>query len=230
MKPALVKPELPVEELEPTFSASMDTEIDEPAQSLRRFNIHMPEERDVPDIHFEPQVEHKVELKPEPPRQREPAPHFSRVAAQNAQVEPVSSTRTQQWDATIEELEQQARLVDDYAVEDDAVPSVLTSSTLSDVEDSILTTAITVDEEEESLSLNFNHSFNIEVEDEEVEPSIASLNWSDDEDELEETPSVKVSPAIESDWEDEPDDRDVAAFQNIISQAQANAAAQQNPF
>ncbi len=177
-------------------------------------------------------MEPKVELKPESPRQREPAPHFSRVAAQNAQIEPVSSTRTQQWDATIEELEQQARLVDDYAVEDDAVPSVLTSSTLSDVEDSILTTAITVDEEEESLSENFNHSFNIEVEDEEVEPSIANLNWSDDEDELEEMPSVMVSPAIESDWEDEdePDDRDVAAFQNIVSQAQANAAAQQNPF
>ncbi|EJL6318688.1 DNA translocase FtsK 4TM domain-containing protein [Vibrio cholerae] len=149
VKPALVKPELPVEELEPTFSAPMDTEIDEPAPSLRRFNIHMPEERDVPDIHFEPQVEPKVELKPEPPRQREPAPHFSRVAAQNAQVEPLSSARTQQWDATIEEL-----------------------------------------------------------------------------------PSVMVSPAIESDWEDEdePDDRDVAAFQNIVSQAQANAAAQQNPF
>ncbi|WP_114717882.1 DNA translocase FtsK, partial [Vibrio cholerae] len=144
----------------------------------------------------------------------------------------VSSARTQQWDATIEELEQQARLVDDYAVEDDAVPSVLTSSTLSDVEDSILTTAITVDEEEESLSENFNHSFNIEVEDEEVEPGIANLSWSDDEDELEEMPSVMVSPAIESDWEDEdePDDRDVAAFQNIVSQAQANAAAQQNPF
>ncbi|HGP5030523.1 TPA: DNA translocase FtsK, partial [Vibrio cholerae O1] len=103
---------------------------------------------------------------------------------------------------------------------------------LSDVEDSILTTAISVDEEEESLSENFNHSFNIEVEDEEVEPSIANLHWSDDEDELEETPSVMVSPAIESDWEDEdePDDRDVAAFQNIVSQAQANAAAQQNPF
>ncbi|CSB66012.1 DNA segregation ATPase FtsK/SpoIIIE%2C S-DNA-T family protein [Vibrio cholerae] len=112
------------------------------------------------------------------------------------------------------------------------MPSVLTSSTLSDVEDSILTTAISVDEEEESLSENFNHSFNIEVEDEEVEPSIANLHWSDDEDELEETPSVMVSPAIESDWEDEdePDDRDVAAFQNIVSQAQANAAAQQNPF
>ncbi len=93
-----------------------------------------------------------------------------------------------------------------------------------------MTTAITVDEEEESLSENFNHSFNIEVEDEEVEPSIANLHWSDDEDELEETPSVMVSPAIESDWEDEPDDRDVAAFQNIVSQAQANAAAQQNPF
>ncbi len=95
-----------------------------------------------------------------------------------------------------------------------------------------LTTAITVDEEEESISENFNHSFNIEVEDEEVEPSIANLNWSDDEDELEEMPSVMVSPAIESDWEDEdePDDRDVAAFQNIVSQAQANAAAQQNPF
>ncbi|EHE0024698.1 DNA translocase FtsK [Vibrio cholerae] len=232
VKPALVKPELPVEELEPTFSGPMDTEVDEPAPSLRRFNIHMPEERDVPDIHFEPQVEPKVELKPESPRQREPAPHFSRVAAQNAQVEPVSSARTQQWDATIEELEQQARLVDDYAVEDDAVPSVLTSSTLSDVEDSILTTAITVDEEEESLSENFNHSFNIEVEDEEVEPGIANLSWSDDEDELEEMPSVMVSPAIESDWEDEdePDDRDVAAFQNIVSQAQANAAAQQNPF
>ncbi len=112
------------------------------------------------------------------------------------------------------------------------MPSVLTSSTLSDVEDSILTTAITVDEEEESLSENFNHSFNIEVEDEEVEPGIANLSWSDDEDELEEMPSVMVSPAIESDWEDEdePDDRDVAAFQNIVSQAQANAAAQQNPF
>lgn len=84
----------------------------------------------------------------------------------------------------------------------------------------------------ESLSENFNHSFNIEVEDEEVEPSIANLHWSDDEDELEETPSVMVSPAIESDWEDEdePDDRDVAAFQNIVSQAQANAAAQQTRF
>lgn len=139
-------------------------------------------------------MEPKVELKPESPRQREPAPHFSRVAAQNTQVEPVSSARTQQWDATIEELEQQARLVDDYAVEDDAVPSVLTSSTLSDVEDSILTTAITVDEEEESLSENFNHSFNIEVEDEEVEPSITNLNWSDDEDELEEMPRLWYRP------------------------------------
>ncbi|ENM5901222.1 DNA translocase FtsK 4TM domain-containing protein [Vibrio mimicus] len=217
--PALVKPELPEEDLEPTFSLTTEpeVEVEEPSLSPRRFNIHMPEEREQPEVRIEPQPEPVVI-----PRQR--------VATQYVQSEPVSSSRTQQWNATIEELEQQARLMDDYADEDVEQPLATSMAALSEPEPSV--SVPSVDDEDDVSSDNFSHSFNIDVEDEEVEPSISNLDWSDEEDALEEVPSVTASPVMDSDWEeeDEPDDRDVSAFQSMVAEAQASAVAKQNPF
>ncbi|ENM5874024.1 DNA translocase FtsK 4TM domain-containing protein [Vibrio mimicus] len=217
--PALVKPELPEEDLEPTFSLTTEpeVEVEEPSLNTRRFNIHMPEEREQPEVRVEPQPEPVVI-----PRQR--------IAAQYVQSEPVTSSRTQQWNATIEELEQQARLMDDYADEDVEQPLVTSMAALSEPEPS-MSAPYVVDEDDVS-SENFSHSFNIDVEDEEVEPSISNLDWSDEEDDLEEVPSVTASPVMDSDWEeeDEPDNRDVTAFQSMVAEAQANAVAKQNPF
>ncbi|ENM5855657.1 DNA translocase FtsK 4TM domain-containing protein [Vibrio mimicus] len=217
--PALVKPELPEEDLEPTFSLTTEpeVEVEEPSPNTRRFNIHMPEEREQPEVRVEPQPEPVVI-----PRQR--------VATQYVQPEPVSSSRTQQWNATIEELEQQARLMDDYADEDVEQPLATRMAALSEPEPS-MSPPYVVDEDDVS-SENFSHSFNIDVEDEEVEPSISNLDWSDEEDDLEEVPSVTASPVMDSDWEeeDEPDDRDVSAFQSMVAEAQASAVAKQNPF
>ncbi|ENM5761668.1 DNA translocase FtsK 4TM domain-containing protein [Vibrio mimicus] len=217
--PALVKPELPEEDLEPTFSLATEpeVEVEEPSPNTRRFNIHMPEEREQPEVRVEPQPEPVVI-----PRQR--------VATQYVQPEPVSSSRTQQWNATIEELEQQARLMDDYADEDVEQPLATSMAALSEPEPSVR--APSVDDEDDVSSENFSHSFNIDVEDEEVEPSISNLDWSDEEDDLEVVPSVTASPVMDSDWEeeDEPDDRDVSAFQSMVAEAQASAVAKQNPF
>ncbi|ENM5756628.1 DNA translocase FtsK 4TM domain-containing protein [Vibrio mimicus] len=217
--PALVKPELPEEDLEPTFSLTTEpeVEVEEPSPNTRRFNIHMPEEREQPEVRVEPQPEPVVI-----PRQR--------VATQYVQPEPVSSSRTQQWNATIEELEQQARLMDDYADEDVEQPLATSMAALSEPEPSM--SAPSVDDEDDVSSENFSHSFNIDVEDEEVEPSISNLDWSDEEDDLEEVPSVTASPVMDSDWEeeDEPDDRDVTAFQSMVAEAQVSAVAKQNPF
>ncbi|TXZ76809.1 DNA translocase FtsK [Vibrio mimicus] len=217
--PALVKPELPEEDLEPTFSLTTEpeVEVEEPSLNTRRFNIHMPEEREQPEVRVEPQPEPVVI-----PRQRIVAPYV--------QPEPVTSSRTQQWNATIEELEQQARLMDDYADEDVEQPLATRMAALSEPEPS-MSPPYVVDEDDVS-SENFSHSFNIDVEDEEVEPSISNLDWSDEEDDLEEVPSVTASPVMDSDWEeeDEPDDRDVSAFQSMVAEAQASAVAKQNPF
>ncbi|HGH6014260.1 TPA: DNA translocase FtsK 4TM domain-containing protein [Vibrio mimicus] len=217
--PALVKPELPEEDLEPTFSLTTESgvEVEEPLLNTRRFNIHMPEEREQPEVRVEPQPEPVVI-----PRQR--------VATQYVQPEPVSSSRTQQWNATIEELEQQARLIDDYADEDVEQPLATSMAALSEPEPSM--SAPYVIDEDDVSSDNFSHSFNIDVEDEEVEPSISNLDWSDEEDDLEVVPSVTASPVMDSDWEeeDEPDDRDVSAFQSMVAEAQASAVAKQNPF
>lgn len=217
--PALVKPELPEEDLEPTFSLTTEpeVEVEEPSPNTRRFNIHMPEEREQPEVRVEPQPEPVVI-----PRQR--------VATQYVQPEPVSSSRTQQWNATIEELEQQARLMDDYADEDVEQPLATSMAALSEPEPSVR--APSVDDEDDVSSESFSHSFNIDVEDEEVEPSISNLDWSDEEDDLEVVPSVTASPVMDSDWEeeDEPDDRDVSAFQSMVAEAQTSAVAKQNPF
>ncbi|ENM5844963.1 DNA translocase FtsK 4TM domain-containing protein [Vibrio mimicus] len=217
--PALVKPELPEEDLEPTFSLTTEpeVEVEEPSLNTRRFNIHMPEEREQPEVRVEPQPEPVVI-----PRQR--------VATQYVQPEPVTSSRTQQWNATIEELEQQARLMDDYADEDVEQPLATSMAALSEPEPSM--SAPSVDDEDDVSSENFSHSFNIDVEDEEVEPSISNLDWSDEEDDLEMVPSVTASPVMDSDWEeeDEPDDRDVTAFQSMVAEAQVSAVAKQNPF
>ncbi|TXY08457.1 DNA translocase FtsK [Vibrio mimicus] len=217
--PALVKPELPEEDLEPTFSLTTEpeVEVEEPSLNTRHFNIHMPEEREQPEVRVEPQPEPVVI-----PRQRIVAPYV--------QPEPVTSSRTQQWNATIEELEQQARLMDDYADEDVEQPLATRMAALSEPEPS-MSPPYVVDEDDVS-SENFSHSFNIDVEDEEVEPSISNLDWSDEEDDLEEVPSVTASPVMDSDWEeeDEPDNRDVTAFQSMVAEAQASAVAKQNPF
>ncbi|MGL4830740.1 MAG: DNA translocase FtsK 4TM domain-containing protein, partial [Vibrio sp.] len=213
--PALVKPELLEEDVEPTFSlmAESESEGNEPVLNARRFNIHMPEERALPEVRIEPQAEL---VQPQP-----------RVIAQPTQFEPVVSTRTQQWNATIEELDQQARLVDDYA--DDESEAVSGGSSQVASTNSTLSTNIMIDDEAGAES--FSHSFNIDVEDEEVEPSISSLSWSDDDD-VDEIPPTISTQSIDTEWEEEgeSEDSDVAAFQNIVAEAQASAIAKQNPF
>ncbi|QXC58536.1 DNA translocase FtsK 4TM domain-containing protein [Vibrio mimicus] len=215
--PALVKPELPEEEPEPSFSLMTEPEVEEedPALHSRRFNIHMPEERALPEVRIEPQAEF---VQPQP-----------RVMAQPTQFEPIVSTRTQQWNATIEELDQQARLVDDYADEESEAVSGVSSLVAST--DSTLSTNIMIDEDDEAGAESFSHSFNIDIEDEEVEPSISNLSWSDD-DEVDEMPPVISTQSIDTEWEEEEEseDSDVAAFQNIVAEAQASTIAKQNPF
>ncbi|MDP4493244.1 DNA translocase FtsK [Vibrio sp. AH4] len=222
--PALVKPELPaedaeesdVEDLEPTRSF-VEPEVEEPAANLRRFNIHMPEERDEPEINHEPKFE------------AEPVTQHRTVAV--TQPAPINPPRTQQWDVTIEELDQQARLMDDYAEEQEDF-SLAPNGMQEQAEPTMPAHSIADVEDDELSSESFSHSFNINVEDEEVEPSISNLNWSDEEDELDEIPSVNMSQTLDQDWEEEEDsgDRDVSAFQNIVAEAQASAVAKQNPF
>ncbi|MEI2563437.1 DNA translocase FtsK 4TM domain-containing protein [Vibrio metoecus] len=222
--PALVKPELPaedaeesdVEDLEPTLSF-VEPKVEEPAANLRRFNIHMPEERDEPEINHEPKFE------------AEPVTQHRTVAV--TQPAPINPPRTQQWDVTIEELDQQARLMDDYAEEQEDF-SLAPNGMQEQAEPTMPAHSIADVEDDELSSESFSHSFNINVEDEEVEPSISNLNWSDEEDELDEIPSVNMSQTLDQDWEEEEDsgDRDVTAFQNIVAEAQASAVAKQNPF
>ncbi|PAR33439.1 DNA translocase FtsK [Vibrio metoecus] len=222
--PALVKPELPaedaeesdVEDIEPTLSF-VEPEVEEPAANLRRFNIHMPEERDEPEINHEPKFE------------AEPVTQHRTVAV--TQPAPINPPRTQQWDVTIEELDQQARLMDDYAEEQEDF-SLAPNGMQEQAEPTMPAHSIADVEDDELSSESFSHSFNINVEDEEVEPSISNLNWSDEEDELDEIPSVNMSQTLDQDWEEEEDsgDRDVTAFQNIVAEAQASAVAKQNPF
>ncbi|MGL4381058.1 MAG: DNA translocase FtsK 4TM domain-containing protein [Vibrio sp.] len=211
--PELIKPELVnadlhqsellSAELEPPLSATSEVALVEPTLNSRRFNIHMPEVRDSAPI--------------DPSSLRQPEPTAPEVII----AEPARfSTRTQQWDATIEELDQQARLVDDYADE------LAEQSSITHLADNPVSPVITPDDE--TSDEPFSHSFNVDIADEESEPRISNMDWS--EEALDELPAISMEPELDAQDDDQFADSDVSAFQNIVAQAQASVAAKQNPF
>ncbi|MDE1513574.1 MAG: DNA translocase FtsK 4TM domain-containing protein [Vibrio sp.] len=208
IKPELVnadlhQPELLSAELEPPLSATSEVALVEPTLNSRRFNIHMPEARDSAPI--------------DPSSLRQPEPPAPEVII----AEPARfSTRTQQWDATIEELDQQARLVDDYADE------LAEQNSITHLADNPVSPVITSDDE--TSDEPFSHSFNVDIADEESEPRISNMDWS--EEELDELPAISMEPELDAQDDDQFADSDVSAFQNIVAQAQASVAAKQNPF
>ncbi|WP_159651881.1 DNA translocase FtsK 4TM domain-containing protein [Vibrio atypicus] len=230
------------------------------ATEQRRFNIHMPETRQEPvfsepnvepaeeptpqPMYASPVIEPKPEL--EAPIYREPKPNVQQ-SNQQPQVE-----RTRQLGSTIEELEAAAQMDDDFA------PQMIQPETSA--EQMVEEQPIALHEEEsasrtDDQSLPWNVVEQV-VEDREItqpvidpieleqishhvepepvyqEPVISSFDVADEE--IATSPSEllhTLEAPLGNEFEEVThDDADVAAFQNIVADAQAKAVAQQNPF
>ncbi len=230
------------------------------AEPQRRFNIHMPEARKEPVISADPLFEEPSFDEPvfenkstqTPPRQPEP------IQAQPEPViapEPVVTStklqptqnhgdepqveRTRQLGATIEELEAAAQREDDFAqqVADEnqvephedfqtiyeyeqsqqqaSAEQNLPWNSTEEVAEEEVTQPVLQTEKLEDISAS------IEPESDHQEPVISTFDVADDE---------YQQPMMADVEEVDPKDQDVAAFQNIVSDAQAKVAAQQNPF
>ncbi|MCG3724165.1 DNA translocase FtsK [Vibrio cincinnatiensis] len=182
-------------------------ELEEDPQE-RRFNIHIPEPRTV-DVRS---------VQPKSVSQQEP-PEFSYPD----DAEPVSPTpsREAQLGATIEELENAARQNNDFAV--------VLEEEIEQLND-VSGVPATVGSEQEVQESHHTFSSLPKSDDDFAEPMISTLDVV--ETSAEEYPAKTSSmnteePTIEGESEDDPD---VQAFQTLVSEAQANIAAKQNPF
>ncbi len=175
----------------------------------RRFNIHMPKEEPVAKVSIESddfaieQVSQALNY------------HFD-------DEEEDLPPRSKQLSSTIEELDMVARESDDFA--QDEMPWESSSDEV--VED--------IDVPAEPM-INTSQLDVVDIEpadDVHIEPTISNFDVLDDEDEWqpESQSEYDFEDYDDEDNEDLEQDKDLAAFQNLVSEAQANMAGQQNPF
>ena len=221
------------------------------ADNERRFNIHMPERSEPVVSKAQPAVEPVS-------NQAAPGQTMSSQTSQPVQAQPVSKPapvyqyeqdesdkpeRTSQLASTIEELEFAAREQDDWA--DDTLPWDEENDDLQPEPVQSQPAAYTAEPviEEEPFSAprvdvqEFDQTIaDVEQDDTHIEPTISNFDVLDDEEPRQPEMSAGYQDAAEDDqpeWLDEEDDeqdQDVTAFQNMVSEAQANMAGKQNPF
>lgn len=221
---------------EPVLNSSVDMEPIAPQPAFeaaiepeeRRFNIHIPERQE--PIHTTP-----PQVEPEPVVNT--APLYTYTEEDDDDLE---HSRSRQLGATIEELEMVAREEDDFA---DALPweesPPVSQTPVFEPEPSIseplpprvdpVALTQTIDDVEDDHSHIEPTISNFDILDEEEEPALnvpAAVSEA-----IDDAPHYSVEPVDDADEDDEGDgDQDVAAFQNLVSEAQANMAAKQNPF
>ena len=166
-----------------------EDEYAEVVQTARRFNIHVPERRERAVVE---------------PQHAQPEPTYTYDEDDEDEM-----PRSKQLNATIAELDMDAREHDDYAVE--SLQQVESQTNQYDEE-------MPWHDDEDALAKT---EFSIDADDD-VGPSISHLDIDDDSD-------SDFYIADQADDDDEPD-QDVKAFQNMVAEAQTNAAASQNPF
>lgn len=188
-----------------TPAVEVEEELEQ-THSPRRFNIHMPAAK----------------------TQANTSPEFSETHSDEAPFD-----RSKQLSATIEELETVALEEDDLAlssadwVDERANENQALASADLDASQEAQQYAWAEDEEVSDPSLTMTE---VDLEVSRVEPVISNLDVLD-EDESDQALAADLDVMSE---DDEPplgqQDSDVTAFQNMVSSAQANMAAKQNPF
>ncbi|OXX67418.1 cell division protein FtsK [Vibrio sp. V19_P1S1T109] len=188
-----------------TPAVELEEELEQ-THSPRRFNIHMPAAK----------------------TQANTSPEFSETHSDEAPFD-----RSKQLSATIEELESVALEEDDLAlssadwVDERANEHQALASADLDASQEAQQYAWAEDEEVSDPSLTMTE---VDLDVSRVEPVISNLDVLD-EDESDQALAADLDVMSE---DDEPplgqQDSDVTAFQNMVSSAQANMAAKQNPF
>ncbi|OEE78339.1 DNA translocase FtsK [Vibrio ordalii] len=188
-----------------TPAVEVEEELEQ-THSPRRFNIHMPAAK----------------------TQANTSPEFSETHSDEAPFD-----RSKQLSATIEELETVALEEDDLAlssadwVDERANENQALASADLDASQEAQQYAWVEDEEVSDPSLTMTE---VDLDVSRVEPVISNLDVLD-EDESDQALAADLDVMSE---DDEPplgqQDSDVTAFQNMVSSAQANMAAKQNPF
>lgn len=188
-----------------TSAVEVEEELEQ-THSPRRFNIHMPAAK----------------------TQANTSPEFSETHSDEAPFD-----RSKQLSATIEELESVALEEDDLAlssadwVDERANEHQALASADLDASQEAQQYAWAEDEEVSDPSLTMTE---VDLDVSRVEPVISNLDVLD-EDESDQALAADLDVMSE---DDEPplgqQDSDVTAFQNMVSSAQANMAAKQNPF
>ncbi|MCM5511235.1 MULTISPECIES: DNA translocase FtsK [Vibrio] len=216
------------------FAANVDEEP-------RRFNIHMPDSRKEPTV-SDPVVE-RIDIEPrsyqpEPEELPEPIVEAPPVVQSNVYDKEPKEERTRQLGSTIEELEAAAQSEDDFALQEqesikenidvaDREPEPVESPVNADPIQGMPWSTEEVHEEQEIVQPRIDPieleqiSTEVEPDSSHQDPVISSFEVADEDSDI--NASVEVEDVEEG-------DADVAAFQNIVSDAQAKVAAQQNPF
>lgn len=216
------------------FAANVDEEP-------RRFNIHMPDTHKEPTV-SDPAVERiNIEprsYQPEPQVLPEPIVEAPQVAQNDIYEQEPKEERTRQLGSTIEELEAAAQSEDDFAVQEqesikenidvaDREPETVEPLVNADPIQGMPWSTEEVHEEQEIVQPRIDPteleqiSTEVEPDNSHQDPVISSFEVADEDSDI--SASVEVEDVEEG-------DEDVAAFQNIVSDAQAKVAAQQNPF
>ncbi|KOO03685.1 DNA translocase FtsK [Vibrio nereis] len=223
-----------------------DEELEYANEPQRRFNIHMPDTRKEPVFSQEPIAEDRTPVTPAqdvaPVKQEpvyvepQPEPQPDPVPSYDVQE---SVERSALLGATIEELEAAAQYEDSMAQQAEG-PSNPSPNVYQDTEIDEAETA-THHDTEQPLPWS---SAQPDVEEDLTQPVIEKQGLEDiashiEPDPIHQEPVIStfdvaeeesVQPAVAEVEEVSQQDEDVAAFQNIVSDAQAKVAAQQNPF
>ncbi|USD34067.1 MULTISPECIES: DNA translocase FtsK [Vibrio] len=211
----------------------------EPDKAPRRFNIHMPE------VHKESVVNVPIAdsavVEPQASEQiTEPEPEVAHPERADFYDEVSQEERTKQLGSTIEELEAVAQSEDDFAIQEQATTLEATHVVETEEVPVMAEKPKTVDGSVNEMPWNSEEgheeheivepvidpteleriSSHVEPGSTQQEPVISTFDVADDED------NDTSDPALAEEGEDE----DVEAFQNIVADAQAKVAAQQNPF
>ncbi|AIU68478.1 DNA translocase FtsK [Vibrio coralliilyticus] len=216
------------------FAANVDEEP-------RRFNIHMPDSRKEPTV-SDPVVE-RIDIEPrsyqpEPEELPEPIVEAPPVVQSNVYDKEPKEERTRQLGSTIEELEAAAQSEGDFALQEqesikenidvaDREPETVEPPVNADPIQGMPWSTEEVHEEQEIVQPRIDPteleqiSTEVEPDSSHQDPVISSFEVADEDSDI--NASVEVEDVEEG-------DEDVAAFQNIVSDAQAKIAAQQNPF
>ena len=207
-----------LDSVESISAIPLETE-NEPQPAARRFNIHMPKEEPV----ISSKVEAKVETDESFSAPLSPAPNYD--YDEDEELPP----RSKQLSATIEELDMVARESDDFAQDD-------VTSSAEPAHDGFMEQIDVADEPPVDARQLENVVNNVELEDDShIEPTISNFDVLDEDDEDDWQPQSAQSEYDIDDYEDEDsdeaeEDKDLTAFQSLVSEAQANMAGQQNPF